>query len=137
VSSGQITVGSSWTDVVVGLRYTADYISNKLSDYAATKEAAYVLNKEKRVVNTGLVARNFAPACLSIGPSTALLKSLPGMEDGKAVVPNTPVSDYDEFPFEFDGDTETDPRIYLRATGPCTIMALTYEIKPGRSPRQG
>jgi hypothetical protein len=37
--------------------------------------------------------------------------------------------DYDERPFEFDGEFDTDSRIYLQAQGPATILAITYDVE--------
>ena len=125
VASGQITVGSSWTNVVVGLRHTADYVSNKLGQYVPRS----VLTEPKRVVNTGLIMMNYWPGSLKIGPSVSLLSDLPDIEQGKAVDTTAVIEEYDEIPFEFDGVDDTDSRIYMRATGPCTILALTYGIE--------
>lgn len=123
VSGGQATVASSWTNVVVGMRYTADYKSSKLQGYVKGS----VLVERKRIVDTGLILANYWPGSIKVGPTEALLKDLPGIEDGKAAQ-TTETIDYTELPFEFDGEDEVDPRILIRATGPCTIMALTYDI---------
>lgn len=125
VSSGQITVGSSWTNVIVGLAHVADWVSSKISGY--NPQGGSVLTRQKRIANTGLIMENYAPGVLQIGPSEALLKDLPLIEDGTDVSTST-VDNYDEVPFEFDGENETDPRIYMRATGPCTLLALTYDV---------
>lgn len=121
VTAGNITLTSAWTDVTIGLTFEADYTSNKLMGY----DDITVLGTRKRIVNTGLIMRNVVAGAVKIGPSIAGLDNMPGLEDGVA-----PVSgDYDYYPFEFDGISETDPRIYIRATGPCTIMALGYDVK--------
>lgn len=120
VSSGSITVPTAWTDVVVGLPYEADFISNKLARYSPKS----VLTRRKRVVDTAVVMKDYLPGSLEIGPSSLLLRPLPEVDTSV----DTLVSSYDELPFEFDGDTETDPRIYMKATGPCTILALTYGV---------
>lgn len=125
VSSGSITVSGSWTNVIAGLPYVADYISNKLSGF----DNVSVLNKRKRIVETGFVLMNYWPKSLQVGPSVALLKSLPDIEDGTTLSTNATISDYSEIAFEFDGETEVDPRIYIRGTGPCTILALNYGIE--------
>lgn len=125
VTGGQITVPSSWTDVLVGLRYTADYVSNKISGYQRTT----ALTERKRIIDTGVCLMNYWPGSLKIGPSVADLDSMPGIEDGNAVDLTATISDYSELPFEFDGETEADPRIYMRATGPVTVLALTYDVE--------
>ena len=124
VSGGSITVGSSWTSVIVGIPYTADYVSNKLSGF----DNVSVLNKRKRIVDTSFVLMNYWPDSLQVGPSVALLKNLPDIEDGTLLSTSATISDYSEIAFEFDGETEVDPRIYIRGTGPCTVLALTYGI---------
>lgn len=121
VSSGSITVPTAWTDVVVGLPYTADFISNKLARYSSRS----VLNARKRVVDTGVVLKDYLPGSLKIGPSAALVRPLPAVDFPSGSMVNS----YDELPFEFDEDTTTDPRIYMKATGPCTILALTYGVE--------
>ena len=122
VSGGSITLESSYTSVVVGLPYIADYTSNKLSGY----EPKTVLTERKRIVDTGVVLANYWPGSLQIGPSVSELDNLPEIDDGKVTNPDALITDYSELPFEFNGETEVDPRIHMRATGPCTILALTY-----------
>jgi len=119
--STQITGVTSGTDVVVGYRYIADYISSKLTDY----EDLSVMVSRKRVLNTGLIMKDYIPGVMKIGPSAAELDIMPLLEDGQAPVKGG----YDFFPIEFSGVSETDPRIFLRATGPCNILALVYDVK--------
>lgn len=45
--------------------------------------------------------------------------------------------DYDEMSFEFNGTFDTDSRVYLQATGPATILALTFEIEDADQPQRG
>lgn len=130
--SGQITVAESWTDVVVGLRHTDDWISAKLTGFLP--KGGSVLGTRKRVVDTSLIMENYYPGSVKIGPTAALLKAMPAIEDGTAVTTTATISAYDELPFEFDGEDEVDPRIYLQATGPATILAVTYGIKDPRNP---
>jgi len=125
VSGGEITVSSAWSQVVVGLPYTADYISNKLSGY----DPVTVLTERKRIVDTGVALVDYWPGALKIGPSVDLLGNLPGVEDGTDLDTTATISEYNELPFEFDGETESDPRIYMRATGPVTVLALTYGVE--------
>jgi hypothetical protein len=131
VSSGAITVGSSWTDVIVGLKYNADYTSNKLGQYANYS----VLNKRVRVFSLGMIIRNLAPGALKYGYDLNNLDIMPEIEEGAPVSATALIEAYDQTPFEFNGDSEVDSRVSLRATGPCKIMAITYGIKDStRSP---
>ncbi len=120
-SSLQITGVTSGTDVIVGFRYIADYISNKLTGY----DDAGVLNSRKRILNTGFIMKDYVPGSLKVGSSLTRLENMPVNEDGVAAESG----DYDFFPFPYDGGSETDPRIAFRATGPCKIMALSYDVK--------
>lgn len=123
VTSTQTISGvTSGTDVVVGLRYTGTYKSNKLGSHTGSS----VLTANKRIINTGLIMKDYLLNSITVGPDASSLSALPAIEKGKAA---TSESSYDFLPFEFDGESETDPRIHLSATGPCNIMALTYEVK--------
>lgn len=124
VSSNQITVASSWTNVVVGLPYTANYTTSKLSGYLGET----VINRQKRIVDVGFTLENYWPGSITIGPDTTLLESMPGTEDGTDVDTTATISSYDFLPFEFNGENETDPRIHVRCTGPATILSLSYGV---------
>jgi hypothetical protein len=129
VDSGQITVSASWTTVIAGLRHTADYTSNKLGQYVPYS----VLNRKARVSRIGMIARDLWPKAIQYGPSFTDLQDMPDTEYGTDLDAATLINEYDTDPFEFDGSYNTDNRIYLRATGPCTILALTYDIKESKS----
>lgn len=126
ISGGQIT-GVTGADVAanvtVGYRYEATYLSNKLTDFANIA----VVAQRKRIINTGLLMRNYVEGVVSIGFDLANLDPMPTVEDGKAVVAGT--DDYDHFPFPYNGTSETDPRIAIKATGPVKILAYVYDVK--------
>jgi len=42
---------------------------------------------------------------------------------------NPQFTDYDEYPFEFPGELSTDPRVFIEAVGPVTVLSLRYEIE--------
>jgi len=125
VSSGQITVGDSWTDVTVGLPYVANYVSNKVGKYVK----ASVLGTRKRVVDVHLDVLNLWPLAIQLGPSLALLEDMPLIEGGTDLDLTAMIDEYDELPFEFNGEEEVDPRIFIQATAPCEILALTYGVQ--------
>lgn len=132
VSSGQITVSDAWTNVVIGLRYNADWTSNKLLDYTTpdnSKNRVGVTDKS-RVTHIGIIARLLWRNGLSYGPDFDNLDPLPDIEDGTTAV-TTSVQSYDTVPFEFDGTYSTDSRICIRAVAPATIMALKYNVMEG------
>jgi hypothetical protein len=37
--------------------------------------------------------------------------------------------EYDHFPFPYNGTSETDPRIAIKATGPVKLLAYVYDVK--------
>lgn len=119
VSSGSVTIPSGQTDVTAGLRYTADYTSNKLTQYVPYS----VLTRRARIVDIGIIASNLYAAGLSVGPDSANLKGIEGAVDG----------DYDQDSFPFDGSYDTDSRVHVRATAPCTIKALVYGVQESHS----
>lgn len=134
VTSGSITVGSSWVNVIVGLHYIADYKSSKLGGFMASAfgdGVQSVLGLYKRIVGVGVILSDYEIGSLQIGRDLSSLYDLPLTESG-TVVPGTTTLKYDEMAFEFDGEDEVDPRIYMRSTGPCTIQALLYDIKDPR-----
>lgn len=129
VASGQITVPSSWVDVVVGLPYEATYTSNKLSGFAKYS----VLTRRKRIEAIGMILEDFYPDSLRYGSSASLLNTMPTQENGKEIDPTVLVQEYDEPCFPFCGSFDTDSRVYLKATGPVKVLALVYEIKESKS----
>ena len=128
VASGQITIDSAlYTNIVVGLRYTADYKSNKLGEYVADS----VIGERKTVGNIGLVMRDYAPGAVKAGRDFTHLRDLPNATAAPLV------TDYDEQVFGFAGASDTDSRICLRATGPCTIMALKFDVNIKKANKDG
>lgn len=123
ISGGQITGVTVGTDVTVGFRYVSQYLSNKLTDY----EDIGVLGQRKRIINTGLLMRNYVQGVVTIGPALNDLGNMPELEAGKPVVAGT--DDYDFFPFTYNGGSTTDPRIAIEATGPVKILAYGFDVK--------
>lgn len=126
ISGGQIT-GVTGADVAanvtVGYRYEAEYLSNKLTDFANIA----VVAQRKRIVNTGLLMRNYVTGGVTVGFDLANLDEMPTIEDGAAVVAGT--EEYDHFPFPYNGTSETDPRIAIKAIRPVKILAYVYDVK--------
>lgn len=85
VAGGQITVTTAWADVVVGVRHTAKYLSNRLSRYLANS----VLTDEKRVVRMGLIMHAVALRTIKYGPSESILQNMPEIEEGRLRAPTT------------------------------------------------
>lgn len=85
VAGGVITVTNSWTDVVVGLRHKAKYLSNRLSDYIRGS----VLSDSKRVVRMAPIMKNAALRTIKYGPDENTLDNMPQIAEGKALAPTT------------------------------------------------
>jgi len=126
ISGGQIT-GVTGADVAanvtVGYRYEATYLSNKLTDFAGIS----VVAQRKRIINTGLLMRNYVTGGVSVGFDLANLEPMPTVEEGEAVVAGT--EEYDHFPFPYNGTSETDPRIAIKAIRPVKMLAYVYDVK--------
>jgi hypothetical protein len=119
VSGGAVTIAAGKTNVTAGLRYTADYQSNKLAEYVDYS----VLTRRARVENVALIASNLYGPGLSVGPDSANLRVIEG-HDGTT---------YDQDSFPFNGSYDTDSRVWIRATAPCTIKAVVYGIRESES----
>lgn len=105
VESGSIALASSdWVDVVVGLRHTAKWKSNKLSRYVE----ATVLNYRKRIVQMGMVLRSVALRNIKYGPDADNLDPIPEVDKGTPRAPTT----------------EPEPTITSRISGALTINSM-------------
>tara|TARA_R110000851_G_scaffold9579_1_gene35533 strand:- start:3447 stop:6086 length:2640 start_codon:yes stop_codon:yes gene_type:complete len=130
VSGGSITLTASpGAKVFVGLIYTAEYKSNKLSAYWATASgASRVLGKVKRIVDFHLAMEDYQPGAVLIGPDFDSLERMPAIEFGKPVDFDAIIHEYDERPFEFNGNADVDSRICMRLSGPATVLAISYGV---------
>ena len=124
VSGGSITVSDVWSTVTAGMRYVAQWKSNKVSKYI--KES--VIGRRKRVVDVQLSMLEYWPGGIKLGPSFDELEIMPEVEYGPVRDQGVMIDDYDETPFSFNGDNEVDPRICIQADGPCTILSLSYAV---------
>lgn len=107
VVGGQITVADTWDGVTVGLPHTANYTSNKLN--GSSKEPMSTrINQRKRVVDVGLVMKNYWPGSVLLGPSTAELEIMPEIEDGYPIRPGPELVTNGTFNSNVDGWTITD-----------------------------
>lgn len=127
VSSGAISLGGSYSNVVAGLGYKAKYKSAKLA-YSAGMGTA--LAQRKRVDHIALIMRNTHFRGLAYGPDFDRLDDLPSEEFGYPTPDNTVWESYDRDSFEFDGSWDTDSRICLvaEAPRPATVLAAIVSI---------
>ena len=85
VTSGQIGLDETvWTDVVVGVKHTAKWRSNRLARYIDEN----VFNYRKRIKQMGLIAKSFAIRTFKYGTSEDSLSYLPDIENGRPRPPS-------------------------------------------------
>lgn len=156
-SNGTLVLQTTFQNAVVGLPYTAKYLSTKLA-YAAQMGTA--INQTKRVDHLGLVMQythklgvRYSPFVINpqynlgsfnadfsedfdnnqsaLWDNTAPIDDLPLVEMAMEVPTDTIWRFYDQRTFEFPDDSNTDSRIYLEAASPrpATVVALTFEIE--------
>jgi hypothetical protein len=122
VSGGSITLAASYTDVVVGLPYTAQWQSGKLVQLLQGN----ALKTTKQIKNLGLIMADVHYHGVKFGKTfdSADLDDLPSNEYGGDVAVDTVHSKYDEYPFVFPGQWETDTRLCLQAKAPRPVTIL-------------
>lgn len=121
VATGSITVPAAYTDVVVGLPYVADYKSGKIYD-----GDEMLIGERKRILDYTLCVLNLWPRAIKVGYSFDVLDNMPLNEDGATLSLTAMIDEYNGTPIPFNGSSEIDPRICIRATAPCEILAMSY-----------
>ncbi|QGY29765.1 hypothetical protein [Pantoea cypripedii] len=127
VSGGSISLGATYSNIVAGLAYTAQYKSSKLA-YAAGMGTA--LAQRKRVDHLALIMRNTHYQGIKYGSDFDRLDDLPLEEMFYPTESNKVWDSYDHDSFEFDGSWDTDSRICLEASAPrpVTVLAAVVSI---------
>lgn len=125
VTSGQITLDAGVTveNAVVGLPYSAYYKSSKLA-YASPSP----LNQIKRISNIGIIAHNIHSQGLYMGRNFDNMDNLPKRFNGEPIKVPRVFEDYDQIMFNFDGQSDTDARLYLKAIAPRPVTLLSAVI---------
>lgn len=123
VSGGSITLPAAVTSYVVGLPYKARYKSTKLA-YGA--QGGTALLQMKKVETLGIIMADTHNRGLRYGRDFDNLFEMPQVEQGKVIDADYVWTEYDEQPFEFDGEWDTDSRVCLEAMAPmpCTLLAM-------------
>jgi hypothetical protein len=143
--SGTVTLpdGIEVTTAVVGLGYSAEFISAKLA-YASNLGSA--LNQQKRVDHLGFVLTATHCQGLRYGAWTpndpsnvpngiftppAILDAMPIYEYGAPVTANTIWPTYDSKQIEFPCEVDSDVRLYIQAASPrpATINSISFSIE--------
>jgi hypothetical protein len=127
-SGGTITLPVAVSNAVVGLGYTAQYMSTKLA-YLGQRGTA--INQPKKVCKIGLLLLNTHYQGVQYGADFTTMLDLPQVYQGAVIAPDTVYSAYDDQTFSFDGTWDTDSRICLQAAAPrpCTLVALVIDMQ--------
>jgi len=123
VSSGAITLSEAVTDACIGLGYTAQWKSSKLS-YREME-----LTNKKKVTRLGVILYNSHYQGLKYGPDFTNMDDLPLEKNGVITPDDTVHSTFDEESFSFPGEWDSDARLCLQAASPrpCTVLAAVFE----------
>jgi hypothetical protein len=115
-----VFTGAPFSNVIVGLQYTAQYKSTKLGNIQGIG-----LLERKKVNRIGFIAENLHRFGIQYGPDFDNLSDLPGVEKGQTVTDDTIYETYHEDDFPFGGEWNTDSRICLQSESPkpATILA--------------
>jgi hypothetical protein len=126
-SSGNTTLAVAATNVVVGLYYSGQFQSVKLTQ---TVQSGTTIGHVKNIDHVGVILANTHYQGLQYGKDFSTLENLPLVEKGAITPADTIWSAYDNEPFEFDGEWDTDSRLCLQAASPrpCTILAAVIGV---------
>ncbi len=127
VSNGQVDLGNTYTDVIIGLFYEAIYKSSKLN-YASGIGIA--LTQRKRITELALILYRTHAQGIRYGTELDRLDSLPREEGGRIVDKDFIHEMFDAPSFGIDGTFESDQRLYLVASAPrpCTVLGAIPTI---------
>lgn len=127
VASGQISLDTAASKVVVGLPYTAQWKSVKP---AFGEDYGVPLNQVGAIGHIGFVLKNTHAQGLQFGPSFDYLDDLPAIEDGAATESGAIWTHFDKKMIEFPGEHTTDPRVCLQAAAPrpCTVLSCIVTL---------
>ena len=118
--------GAPFSNVIVGLKYTAQFKSSKLGAITGIG-----LLEHKFVRNLGFIAAWLHRFGIQYGPDFNNLYDLPGVEGGQVVPDDTVHETYHEDNFPFGGEWGPDSRICLQSESPkpATILAAIAEYE--------
>jgi hypothetical protein len=127
-SGGAITLSETYSgQVVVGLPFTADYKTVKLS-YGGLYGSS--LTAPKRINKLGLLLENTHIRSLQFGEDFTTMYNL-SLDDGYALRDEDYIYDsFDQTMIPFGGNTNTDVRVCFRVVSlPCTILGIVPQIQ--------
>lgn len=127
VSGGSVTLASRVSNAVIGLAYTAPFLSAKIGLMGEVSP----LNQQKRIGHIGMVLGYTHPRGVRYGAALDVtqMDDMPLIENGTQIGTTTEAS-YDENLIEFPGTWTTDARVALlgAAPRPCTVMGVTTDM---------
>lgn len=128
LSGDTLDLGQAVSKAVIGLWYDAPYKSTKLAYGAAGGTA---ITMKKKVPQIGLVMQNTHRYGLQYGGDMNHLDDLPAYEDEELLDENKVWDHYDKEQMSFNGDWDTDSRVFLyaQAPRPVTVLALVMTVE--------
>lgn len=128
--SGVVSLGATYTNITLGLKYTWRYKSSKLA-YGAASGTSLLMTK--RVDRIGLLTQHEHPDAIRYGRDFTNTRKRNRIERGVAVGTAVRTSlDTDTFPLsDFGASWDTDARVCLTGTAPypATILGLVMDIE--------
>lgn len=130
VVSGQITLASPASSIMVGLPYQSKFQSAKLAT-AMGAGMGTAIGRKKRINEIGLVMADVHAQGVQFGPDFSTLDNLPIVEDGAPISANAIRSEYDNEPLPFQPDWDPDSRLCLvgNAPRPVTVCAAVVHLE--------
>lgn len=137
--SGAAALGATYSRVVYGLSYDAEFLSVKLADAAQVGTA---IGQTKSVRQAAPILSNSVLDGLLIGTASDRTDPLPEIVDGATRTTGQFFTHYDKSPFPIAGDWDSDSRFYIKASshyGPVTVqgVVLDIETRDGAKNRNG
>lgn len=130
VSGGSINLDTSVSQAVVGLPYTATWVSAKL---ALGTDQGTTLNQRKRISQLGLclVDTHSHGLLMGSGNDPVTLDQMPLIEGGAEIPYDQIWLGYDADSIPIPGEWSTDSRLHLvaKAPRPCTVLAITMAVE--------
>lgn len=126
--AGNIDLGDTYTDIFIGIEYTARYKSGKLA-YAGSGGTA--LTQPKRVSELGLILSDVHRDAVSYGPDFERMRKMNIVSKGRTTPEDTVLDSYDDNRFSFPGTWDTDSRLCLKVSAPypCTFLGLVVGVE--------
>jgi hypothetical protein len=125
---GNIALGGTYTNIWVGLGYTARYRSGKL---AFQNQGGTALLQRKRIAELGVLLENTHRDAVRFGEDFDRMRHMNLVKAGAIQAAGTIYSTYDDKSFSFPGSWNTDSRLCLevQAPYPATLLGLVIGLE--------